>query len=496
MYSAYVTFKRPSDCAAAISLCHHTALLGHVLKATYGTTKYCAFYTRGVPCTMVKCSYLHEAAKPEDVVGKEELAAMERYREHEKPTPFPLQLTVAEAVAAAKSLRALQPMEEEAQEGKPSAVASVPGAHTTPPASVWGTRSAQPVAALFPASSAASASTAASTASAATASASSSSSSSLRPYVSILAQSQTATQPAPSTSTQAPSQPSAASLPASNEIIRIIPAFLKDKFAVSSPSSSASSASRKRGGSGNVASVPPALSPSSSATSMTASPSMSRSTSKASSSSTSSRTSSPHNSPLLQPVDPSTPSAPSPLPPQSPQPPLLEPTPLSPSSLASAPVASTNPAATTVDPAASLSPASAFPVSPLPLTAGPHPPPEEDFDFLLYSLSDFTPFFRTYAADDPHFSWLLTLPQARHYPLRPRRVEQPSGEVRASSIEALEVVEAQAKEGGSVGGVDVAGAESGGVKERGMEWDEQKQAMRAASPAATIAPRNGHTRAR
>ena len=112
VYSAYVTFKRPSDCAVAISLCHHTILLGHTLKATYGTTKYCAFYTRGVPCTMTKCSYLHEPAKPEDVVGKEELAAMERLREHEKATPFPLQLTVAEAVAAAKAVRAVQHAQE------------------------------------------------------------------------------------------------------------------------------------------------------------------------------------------------------------------------------------------------------------------------------------------------------------------------------------------------------------------------------------------------
>ena len=539
-YSAYITFKRPSDCGTAISLCHHTSLSGHTVKAMYGTTKYCAYYARGVPCTMVKCSYLHEPAKAEDVVGKEELAAMERYREHEKPTPFPLQLTVAEALSAAKASRAVQPAEEGelAESSKASAApASAASSTAAPLASVWGTRPTQPVTSLFPAASSSSpgspptASTPAATPSStpspasppSTASAfasSTSSSSSLRPYVSILAQSQSVTHPSPSAQPAPP-----ASTSSSNEIIRIVPAFLKDKFSVtsatastsssastSSPSASpttastAATAGKKKSNAAFIAAAL-SLSPVSSASStpatpsiITASPSMSRSTSKASSSS-SSRPSSPHHSPPLQPVDHS-PSSFSPAPTsqsQSPHPPLDNPA--LPSSLPSSPTSSS------VQPLSAALPASSSAVAPSHTAAAalpsvPRAPPSEDFDFLLYSLSDFTPFFHSYAADDPHFSWLLDAPHARSYPLRLARRSSAATEATAPEAAKEGVTDAREGEEGAKGS-----GERGGVlqeadrrvrleKEREMGWDEQKGVegpitSPSSSPPA-IAVRGGH----
>ena len=527
-YSAYVTFKRPSDCAMAISLSHHTSLSGHTIKAMYGTTKYCAYYARGVPCTMVKCSYLHEPAKAEDVVGKEELAAMERYREHEKPTPFPLQLTVAEAVSAAKASRAVQPAEEgELHEGssKASTAAATPAAATVAPvASVWGSRAAQPVSSLFPsassssttssspppASASASSSTSAPSSSPSTSSASASSTassppSSLRPYVSILAQSQSVTHPS---STAQPASP--APVPASNEIIRIVPAFLKDKFSASSPPASPSAASASAAGKkkGTAASngVGLTLSPVSTASSIsatpsiiTASPSMSRSTSKASSSS-SSRPGSPHHSPLMQLVDHS-PSCLSPATAsqsQSPHPPALEPPPRPPS-LPSSPTASF--IRTDLPPP----PTPSAPLPQLPTAAlpdAPRPPPSEDFDFLLYSLSDFTPFFHSHAAHDPNFSWLLTPSHARSYPLRPLARSQAGAESVAPELVKGGVRKGREGEEGSKGG-GLGGLMLQEVdrrvrleKEREMGWDEQKGAEepmtspRSSAPA--IAVRGGH----
>ena len=409
-FSTYVTFKRAAECATAIALCHHTVLLGHVLKATYGTTKYCAFYVRGVPCTNQKCQYLHEAARSEDLVSKDELAAMERKGTGEKPTPFPMHLTVGEALAAAKASRAVQPADEgEVHDGGkgPSAVPSATASTAAAPLlSVWNARAALPASALFSGPASSSASSVASAVSLASipsivsaaahaplsagaAPSGAGSSNILRPYVSILAQSQTATHP-----------PSAAALPAapapSNEIIRIVPAFLKDKFPSSTQPTAGPAASGKRKGAGAGTSGA-ATSAAAAAAVVTASttvpqPSMSRSSSKASS--TSSRASSPISSPVLQPVSPSLPVQAPPAIASAPQSPVP---PFSPSSSSSV--------------AAGSAARSGLPSTPSLSSLLPPPPaPEEDFDFLLFSRCDFSPFFAAHALHDPLFSWLCEQP--------------------------------------------------------------------------------------
>ena len=73
VYSAYVTYKTPSSAAACIAAMHLSTVMGSTIRCTYGTTKYCAFFVRGQPCTNTACLYLHELAKPEDCVGKDEL---------------------------------------------------------------------------------------------------------------------------------------------------------------------------------------------------------------------------------------------------------------------------------------------------------------------------------------------------------------------------------------------------------------------------------------
>ena len=44
-----------------------------ILRATTGSTKYCSYFLRGQNCTNPQCLYLHDWAKDEDVVTKEEL---------------------------------------------------------------------------------------------------------------------------------------------------------------------------------------------------------------------------------------------------------------------------------------------------------------------------------------------------------------------------------------------------------------------------------------
>jgi len=78
--SAYVTFTHKEDAKAAIQ-----ALDGHwldsstLLRASFGTTKYCNNFVRGVPCNNPDCVYLHEIGDDEDRFTKEEIQVHSNY---------------------------------------------------------------------------------------------------------------------------------------------------------------------------------------------------------------------------------------------------------------------------------------------------------------------------------------------------------------------------------------------------------------------------------
>jgi hypothetical protein len=46
------------------------ALHDSVIKTSYGTTKYCTFYVRDMPCNNTDCLYLHSRANPSDVISR------------------------------------------------------------------------------------------------------------------------------------------------------------------------------------------------------------------------------------------------------------------------------------------------------------------------------------------------------------------------------------------------------------------------------------------
>lgn len=76
--SAYVTFKREEDALECISALNGHTLDGRLIKATFGTTKYCSFFLRGISCNNPNCLYLHELAKEEDCFTKEDLSMAEK----------------------------------------------------------------------------------------------------------------------------------------------------------------------------------------------------------------------------------------------------------------------------------------------------------------------------------------------------------------------------------------------------------------------------------
>ena len=73
--SAYITFTRNDDAARAIECVDGSVYDERVLRATYGTTKYCSFFLRGLQCSNSECLYLHELGEEICSFTKEQLNA-------------------------------------------------------------------------------------------------------------------------------------------------------------------------------------------------------------------------------------------------------------------------------------------------------------------------------------------------------------------------------------------------------------------------------------
>eukprot|EP01130_Rhizamoeba_saxonica_P000744 TRINITY_DN1066_c0_g1_i1.p1 TRINITY_DN1066_c0_g1~~TRINITY_DN1066_c0_g1_i1.p1 ORF type:complete len:472 (-),score=97.12 TRINITY_DN1066_c0_g1_i1:35-1450(-) len=71
--SAYITYYRNEDAANAIRSIDGTQKDGRILKASYGTTKYCSFFLRNIRCPNSECMYLHEMGSHVDSYTKEDI---------------------------------------------------------------------------------------------------------------------------------------------------------------------------------------------------------------------------------------------------------------------------------------------------------------------------------------------------------------------------------------------------------------------------------------
>ncbi|KAG0279043.1 transcriptional repressor general negative regulator of transcription subunit 4 [Linnemannia exigua] len=70
----YITYIRKEDAAKAIAAIDGSIWDGKILRASYGTTKYCSYYLRGMSCQNPGCMYLHEPGEDADSYSKEDLA--------------------------------------------------------------------------------------------------------------------------------------------------------------------------------------------------------------------------------------------------------------------------------------------------------------------------------------------------------------------------------------------------------------------------------------
>jgi hypothetical protein len=68
----YITYQRKEDAQKAIEQVDGTNFEGKVIRATYGTTKYCSYFLKGQPCQNIGCQFLHENGEDAEAYLKEE----------------------------------------------------------------------------------------------------------------------------------------------------------------------------------------------------------------------------------------------------------------------------------------------------------------------------------------------------------------------------------------------------------------------------------------
>ncbi len=69
-YSAYITYSTHQESSIAILTIDNTIVDDHLLRASFGTTKYCTYYLKGLECPNKDCLYLHFLADPKDIVNR------------------------------------------------------------------------------------------------------------------------------------------------------------------------------------------------------------------------------------------------------------------------------------------------------------------------------------------------------------------------------------------------------------------------------------------
>ncbi|KAI9046180.1 CCR4-NOT core ubiquitin-protein ligase subunit MOT2 [Aspergillus affinis] len=72
----YVTYARKSDAATCITSVDGSANGDRVLRAQYGTTKYCSSFLRNEQCHNRNCTFLHETGEDSDSYSRQDLSSM------------------------------------------------------------------------------------------------------------------------------------------------------------------------------------------------------------------------------------------------------------------------------------------------------------------------------------------------------------------------------------------------------------------------------------
>ncbi|KAL2861721.1 hypothetical protein BJX68DRAFT_10518 [Aspergillus pseudodeflectus] len=81
----YVTYARKSDAATCISAVDGSSNGDRILRAQYGTTKYCSSFLRNEQCHNRNCTFLHETGDDSDSYSRQDLSSMNTLSSQQRP---------------------------------------------------------------------------------------------------------------------------------------------------------------------------------------------------------------------------------------------------------------------------------------------------------------------------------------------------------------------------------------------------------------------------
>ncbi|KAF2766622.1 hypothetical protein EJ03DRAFT_329882 [Teratosphaeria nubilosa] len=131
----YVTYERKEDAASCIAAVNGSKNGDRVLRAQFGTTKYCSAYLRGEQCQNRQCMFLHEAGEASESYSRADLSSLNAggsQNEGGRPPPPQFQQPVASA----------QPMARQASGDQPGSPA--PDRPALPSTASWASRPVHP----------------------------------------------------------------------------------------------------------------------------------------------------------------------------------------------------------------------------------------------------------------------------------------------------------------------------------------------------------------
>ncbi|KAB8235023.1 CCR4-NOT core ubiquitin-protein ligase subunit MOT2 [Aspergillus alliaceus] len=121
----YVTYSRKSDAATCISSVDGSVNGDRVLRAQYGTTKYCSSFLRNEQCHNRNCTFLHETGEDSESYSRQDLSSMNTLSsQRPNGAPSGLSHTFPPHVARSSAMPLSQPMRR--QPSKDDAVSSRP----------------------------------------------------------------------------------------------------------------------------------------------------------------------------------------------------------------------------------------------------------------------------------------------------------------------------------------------------------------------------------
>jgi hypothetical protein len=72
-YTCYITYSTEAESSLAILSLDNFIIDNHVLRANYGTTKYCNNFINNLQCTNKDCIFFHKIANPKNIVSRKQM---------------------------------------------------------------------------------------------------------------------------------------------------------------------------------------------------------------------------------------------------------------------------------------------------------------------------------------------------------------------------------------------------------------------------------------